>query len=1340
MNKIYRTVWSDARQAFIVASEAAKSRGKPSTTRKAVARAVASALLALGGMAAGPAWAICGNANNTTTIITTETSTCNMATNESLVVSNTGSIVVTGSNNAVQVTGGVTADSIANSGTISGGTNFAYGVLLRSGSTLTGGLTNSGMISSGTVGIYLYQSALSDGLTNSAGGTISGGYGIYLNNSTLDGGLTNSAGGTISGGYTGIYLYGYSTLTGGLTNSGTISDSNTGILLNNNSTLTGGLTNSAGGTISGGSRGIYLYGYSTLTGGLINSAGGTISGGNEGIVLVNHSTLNDGLANSGTIHGGGGGGNGVGIHLVSLSTLSGGLTNSVGGMISGDKNGIELFLSTIDNGLTNNGTISGNNSGILLTAGVLNHGLTNSGMISGGTPGGGPSRDGGIYLVGSTLNGGLVNDGTISGNFKPGIRSSQSHFTGGLINNGTILGAPEAMYLYNGSLIGGLTNNGTISSPGAHGIFLDGFTLVGGLVNNAGGSILSNSDRVIYLSQSNISGGLVNGGTISGYQGIYLKASSTLSGGLTNSGTISVTGAYGIALVDHSILDNDLTNSGTISGDIYLNTSSTLNGSLTNSGAIVGVSGIHLHNNSTLNGSLTNSGTIAGTLAGIYLGSSILSSDLTNSGTISGGHRGIRLDYSTLSSGLTNSGTIAGSNNTGIYLSHSTLSSGLTNGAGGMISGGTVGIHLDNNSTLNGSLANSGTIAGALAAIYLSDHSSLSSGLTNTGTIMGVFGGIGLGSASSLAGGLTNSGTITAAGSIGAGISLTNSTLNGGLTNSGTIAGGTYAIYVDASSNLDAITITGNNTAVFGNGSGGAGVVYAPNTPVTVASGATYTMLNGQHFQVQNFTNDGTLKIGAGSTGTITGDFVNANTGTFSPTVSSMSSYGKLSVTGTATLGGTVHVDVTNGAPLTNGTLTGVIHANGGISGAFASITDNSTLFDFTGIYGANDFHLAIVAGTGGSGGTPGVLDAVLTTNNRPAIGAARALDTIIAGNPGGPIASLFVPLTTVQQVSNAVSQTLPLVVGGSQQATLGALTGVKRLIQARIDANRGMSSGESFYGDKKFWMKPFGSWADQNDRKGVPGYKANTGGLAFGADATVSDTTRLGLSFAYARANVDGNSSVAPSGLDTDVYYLTGYGSVSLDPATEANFQVGVGQNRNRGHRDLPAFGLRASASYDSSVFTAGAGLGRSYPLSAQTRFIPSVRADYTWIKDDGYTETGAGALNLNVHGRKTDELILAVDGKLTHELSEGMTLTANLGVGYDALSRQASITAAYAGAPGVAFTTQGLVPSPWLVRGGLGFVSKTQSGMEVTARYDVEHRSHFLNQTASVKLRWAF
>jgi len=35
---------------------------------------------------------------------------------------------------------------------------------------------------------------------------------------------------------------------------------------------------------------------------------------------------------------------------------------------------------------------------------------------------------------------------------------------------------------------------------------------------------------------------------------------------------------------------------------------------------------------------------------------------------------------------------------------------------------------------------------------------------------------------------------------------------------------------------------------------------------------------------------------------------------------------------------------------------------------------------------------------------------------------------------------------------------------------------------------------------------------------------------------------------------------------------------------------------------------------------------------------------------------------------------------------------------------------------------------------------LSQTLAGMEVTARYDAEHRTGFLIQTASLKARWAF
>ncbi|RME20415.1 MAG: autotransporter outer membrane beta-barrel domain-containing protein, partial [Candidatus Zixiibacteriota bacterium] len=341
------------------------------------------------------------------------------------------------------------------------------------------------------------------------------------------------------------------------------------------------------------------------------------------------------------------------------------------------------------------------------------------------------------------------------------------------------------------------------------------------------------------------------------------------------------------------------------------------------------------------------------------------------------------------------------------------------------------------------------------------------------------------------------------------------------------------------------------------------------------------------------------------------------------------------------------------------------------------------------------------------------VLASAEAMNNSPAYGGARLIDNTPA------LLAFFTNsgLSGDQQISDAATQTLPLLMGGSQIAARAAMTGINRVIQARIEANRGLSSGDSFAGDEYFWMKPFGSWVDQGDRKGVSGFDANTAGIAFGIDGVVSANTRLGAALVYVKANVNGNSIVAPHSADIDVYQLVGYGSHALSDDTEINFHVGIGQNKNLGRRSLNAFGLTARSDYKSLTATAGIGVGRLIRLSETDSFTPSIRADYGWIKDKAYTETGAGLWNLNVPDRENDELILAVDGKYMREIAAGMSLSVNLGLGYDVFNNDSSITAAYAGAPTIAFTTPGLDPSPWLVRAGLGVAGTTQGGVEVTA-----------------------
>ncbi|WP_341304869.1 autotransporter outer membrane beta-barrel domain-containing protein [Pseudomonas sp. TMP25] len=476
--------------------------------------------------------------------------------------------------------------------------------------------------------------------------------------------------------------------------------------------------------------------------------------------------------------------------------------------------------------------------------------------------------------------------------------------------------------------------------------------------------------------------------------------------------------------------------------------------------------------------------------------------------------------------------------------------------------------------------------------------------------------------------------------------------------------------------------------------------------------------------------------------GYVQGSFTQTATGTLRFTAAGDNSegdYSQLRVEGIATIAGKADVNVKQINTLAIGqTLERVVRA-GELNGNFTQVTDNSALFNFVSVATQGDdgfINFNIVKGLT-------AVESVNSNNNPSGLGAAGALDTIIDRGTTNPdmqrLVTALGELGTAQEVSDAVSQTTPLLAANAALASRAALGGINRVIEARMDANNGMSSGDEFYGDSKLWLKPFGSWADQDDRSGVSGFDANTAGLVVGADATLSERTRVGVAFAYAKSDVNGNSNVAPNSADIDMYQVIGYGSYSLDQDIELNFQAGIGQNTTDGKKDILLLGETAKANYDSLLATAGVGLARTFTLSDKTTFTPSVRTDYTWIKDEGYTEKGSSA-NLKVDSQTTDQLVLGIDGKISHEVMAGTRLVANLGVGYDALNDQSSINSAFAGEPSIGFTTRGLDTSPWRQSAGVGVIHEAANGMEVSLRYDTEHSEGFLNQTASIKARWDF
>jgi autotransporter family porin len=1107
--------------------------------------------------------------------------------------------------------------------------------------------------------------------------------------------LIVEAGGKISGGTEGI-LVGAGSASRTITNSGSISGTAASISLGRESALST-LTNEIGGSISGGTYGVNLAGdsysgsgrgrqYTTQINDFQNR--GAISGTDTGIRFEKAYASVYNLS-GGTISGGN-----YGINLVNDAKA---VINNAG-TISGGATGASIGISgaqTYINQIYNTGTINGALSGIESTGGEIDN-LFN--VIENGSAGILSGSSFGINLVDTKISRGLKNSGTISGG-DVGIRASGTTNIDAITNSGVITGASNSVFVANGATLTRLTIegnntaefNGKVDAPNTD-------------VSVSNGGIYTMKDGQDFTVKS-----FKNNGTLK----IGAGSTATVTGNFTNTGTFSPTvsdTAFGKLVVTGTA---DI-NRGTLSVDASTmtagrTTGNTLGGIIT-ANSIVGKF-YYVNDTSTLFD-----------FKPVYSNTSV---DLT---VVAG-------TTPPSACPAASNGLITVSGSSVVASCNFSVNGSLNVDAGGTITGVSTpnGVNVATGVTLN-SITNNGTIYGPSVGVATTNASTITS-LENTGSIVGGEFGIRVGNRSTVTG-ITNSGTI--AGDI-------SSVLVSPISPAIQIPFGPLLPEAPAGT-LGNIFIAGNNTAKF------IGKVDAPNTPVTVNSGATYTMDNGQSFIVSRFTNAGALKIGAGNTATVTGDFT--NTGTFSPTVTDAAT-GKLVVTGAANLGGTLDVDAT--AMTARRAVSSIITA-GSISGTFATTTTNSALFDFTPVYTATSVDLTVAAASGprpgtgttpGSGSVPGtgtpvsnslVEQIVRSAGNTPALGAANVLGQIFASDPNGAVSAFFVPLTSDAAVNDAVTQTLPLLTSGSQGAAGAALGAMSRVVQARIESNRGLSSGDTFYGDKNVWLKPFGSWADQDDRNGASGYKANTSGLAFGVDATVSDTTRLGVSLAYAAASADSKSNAAPTRAKVDVYQLLGYGSYSLDPTTEVSYQAGIGHNKNKGQRDIKFAGTTAASSFNSSVTTLGAGVGRNYKLSDTTAFTPSVRGDYTRIKDKAYTESGAGALNLNVAGRATDELILAVDGKLTHQYAAGSTVTANLGVGYDAINKQGSVTAAFVGAPGLAFSTQGIDQSPWLVRGGVGIATKTQSGIELSARFDVEYRKDFLNQTASVKARWAF
>jgi len=523
-------------------------------------------------------------------------------------------------------------------------------------------------------------------------------------------------------------------------------------------------------------------------------------------------------------------------------------------------------------------------------------------------------------------------------------------------------------------------------------------------------------------------------------------------------------------------------------------------------------------------------------------------------------------------------------------------------------------------------------------------------------------------------------------------------------------------------------------------------------------SSASFHILGGARLQIGStghgisvssgaadaFNNAGTLYVPAGVQAQITGNY--AQSGSLRIGAHRTASYGRLSVSGDATLplGARFDVDVSAFNTLAAGdTLAGVLTAGGTLtnSAPAGNVSDNSALFNFESRTNGNAVDLDIVAAGASPASGEGIVPAVIDNHLLNGVPTARLLDGYIRGGHTGTdwdsVVAALGRLPTSHNVAEAVGQIMPLMHGNAALAALahGASSG------PAIEEQRALTgqSGGSQAGGNGLWVKPLGNWIDQDGRNAFSGYEVGTYGLVGGVQRDLNAASTLGFGLAYLESTVDGKGFAAGHRSDIESAQLIGYGRHAInDAGWQLSWQGDYTRSRIESQRALSFIGRTAQARYDGDAWHLGMGLSRAYEMNAVT-VRPLIALDWRQFKSDAYTESGAGALSLQVNAQKAREIILKVGAHAQGDINARTQWLTHAAVGYDLNDQRNAVTARFSGG-GVAFTTEGLPASRAVVELGAGIRYRRSESMEVTARYDLSLRTGLRDQTASVRLGWAF
>jgi uncharacterized protein with beta-barrel porin domain len=466
--------------------------------------------------------------------------------------------------------------------------------------------------------------------------------------------------------------------------------------------------------------------------------------------------------------------------------------------------------------------------------------------------------------------------------------------------------------------------------------------------------------------------------------------------------------------------------------------------------------------------------------------------------------------------------------------------------------------------------------------------------------------------------------------------------------------------------------------------------------------------------------------------------------------------YGHIVPTGASNLGPRLGVNVTvpSTAYIPVGSLFNIIDATSGTDGSVVTVT---TVVPTNPLYAFSPVPLA--------GTTNGLVE--IRTDTIPLMVpivppppgvtlppaapiAAPVVPVLIAIPPTPDIVQVLAPINAITDpvaVVNAVVQLTPSTPSlATPLVTFRGIRQFRNLWTSRLDMcsevsepnkeNPNCRDNEPRNG---WWLKGFGYAGSQDARDGFTGYNTRTLGTMIACDTPIGLGTRAGLGFGYARSTINGETFDASTEFDT--YQAIAYIGHEDGPwFINGSAEFGWNEYSSMRHIEFPGVDRKANADYSGQDYTAFASTG--FHLSGPQEFTitPIASLQYTRMHLNGYTEKGAGDIDLKAKSQDYDFLESGLGVKVERYFRDrnGMSYVpeGHFNWFHELTNPELTQTAKYTAPGSGSFTTPALKTDDDMfnVGGGLTLLScacsATTWSLEGVYDYDWNNSGYYANQ----------